>query len=457
MMKQGDIFRVKIDNLNGEGEGVARIGEEGLVLFVPGALAGEEAEVRLVTKKKNYGVAKVVKRFCDSPHRVKPRCASFGRCGGCALQHLSYEVQLSLKKKTLADALTRIGGEREPRVFDCEPSPSEWGYRNKASLPVQSAAGECLRAGFYKPRSHDIVPYRGCDIVAPEIDAKTKEILSALRGTRLCGVRLNGKSAERETIREIVVRRACFTGETLLAVICRRAPSSAELKLLRGALREIEGLSGAVCNINGSPGNFIWGEKSVPLFGKETMRERLGKFVFTFEASSFFQVNSEQAAKLYEYAASLALEDSPREILELYAGVGGMTAFLAAGGAKITAVESWEPAAKYIARNAEANGIKKITPLAARVEEAASELSKKNYGTVVLDPPRAGCDEKVVAALLKIAAERIVYVSCNPATLARDIKRLAEGGYELVHAKPFDMFPQTGHVETIVLLQRETL
>ena len=451
-MIQGDILTAAITGINSEGEGIARTGEDGFVLFVPGVLPGEEAEVRIVSKKKNYAAAKVIRRINDSPFRRVPRCPAFGRCGGCSLQHLSYPSQLLLKKETLKASLERIGGIEDPQIFDCVPSPSEWRYRNKASIPVQCAAGESIRAGFYKTRSHDIVPYRDCAIAAAEINEKTAEILSALRKSGLRGVRRDGAGGSREVIRHIVLRKARFTDDMLCAVICARALSPAETKALREALAAVGGLTGAVCNINASSGNFIWGEKSLPLFGSGTMREKLGEYEFIFEAGSFFQVNSEQTLALYNYAATLALEGSPPKILELYAGTGSMTAFLASGGAEVTAVESWEPAARYIAENAALNGIKTITPVTARSEDIIESLCGQYFNAVVLDPPRAGCDEKVTETLSAMKAERIIYVSCNPATLARDIKRLAEYGYKFMHAKPFDMFPQTAHVETVCLL-----
>ena len=446
---------VAITGINSEGEGIARTGEDGFVLFVPGVLPGEEAEVRIVSKKKNYAVAKVLRRIKDSPFRRAPRCPSFGRCGGCSLQHLSYNSQLLLKKDTLSASVERIGGIKEPQIFDCVPSPSEWHYRNKAAIPVQSAAGDSIRAGFYKIRSHDIVPYSDCAIASREINEKTAAILSALRKSGLHGVRENGTNGSRNVIRHIVLRKARFTEDMLCAVICARQLSAAEINLLRKALAGVEGLSGAVCNINTSSGNFIWGQKSIRLFGRETMREKLGKYEFKFEASSFFQVNPEQTLNLYNYAASLALEDSPSKILELYSGTGSMTVFLASGGAEVTAVESWDPAARYIAENAALNGIKNITPVTARSEDMIHSLSGQYFNAVVLDPPRTGCDEKVIEAISAMKVERIIYVSCNPATLARDIKRLAENEYRFVHAKPFDMFPQTGHVETVALLCRK--
>ena len=451
-MIQGDKIKVTISDLNNEGEGVVRAGDERFVVFVADALPGEEVEARLVTKKKNYGTAKVLRRLSESPERITPACGIFGRCGGCQLQHISYGAQLRMKRKTVVDALERIGGIEAPNVHECVPSQELWGYRNKASLPVQSLGGESLRAGFYRPRSHDIIPYSDCPVLLPQINRNLNGLLAALREEGFCGAREGRWSLPNELIRHIVVRQAQFGEDSLCAVIGRRPLSKKEEKSLRSAAQKIKGLSGMVFNIHDSPGNFIWGGHTIPIYGAELMSERLGRYKFTFEASSFFQVNSAQALSLYEYAAGLALDGAPGKILELYSGVGSLTAFLAAGGAEVTAVESWLPAAKYIAGNAERNGIKKIVSHTAQAEDIAESLSGSRCDVVVVDPPRSGCDEKVIAAMLKTVPERIVYVSCNPATLARDIKLLAEGGYTPLEARPFDMFPQTGHVETAALL-----
>lgn len=441
-------MRVQITGLNNEGEGVARVGDDNFVLFVPGALPGEIAEVRVVTKKKNYGVAKILECTCDSPHRTAPRCPSFGRCGGCQLQHISYEEQLSMKRRAVADALSRIGGIAAPEVRECIPSPSQWGYRNKAALPVQSFRGEKLHTGFYKPRSHDIVPYAGCPVMQDGINEGLDMLICELRKAGFSGAGANGAGL----IRHIVMRETYCSGEKLCAVITRRRPSQKETETLRAAARAVPGLAGMVCNINAGEGNFIWGEKTFTICGKNTITEKLGKYSFTFEASSFFQVNSRQALALYRHVSALASGKSPGNILELYSGVGSLTAFLAAGARSVTAVESWLPAAKYIKQNAARNGMDNITHYTAQAEDIAEELASRRFDTVVLDPPRTGCGEKVTEAILKIAPERVVYVSCNPATLARDAKRLAEGGYKLIEAAPFDMFPQTGHVETVALL-----
>lgn len=445
------MLETTISDINSDGEGLVRIGEERFVLFVPNALPGERVQLRVVVKKRNYGLAKVIRRLSDSPVRTTPRCPAFGRCGGCQLQHIVYPAQLEMKRKVVVDALERIGGIASPNVAECVQSPHQWGYRNKVSLPVQNSRGERMRAGFYRPRSHDIIPYSHCPTLLPQMDEALAKMLGALRADGFCGVRDNKRPVGREMIRHIVIRRALNGGDMLCTIVCGRTPAKKERARLAAIVSAINGISGLSVDINESTGNFIWGGRTQAICGAQTMTEQLGDFKFEFEASSFFQVNTEQAFTLYKEATSLALADSPQSILELYSGVGTLTTFLASRGAHVTAVESWRPAAKFILPNAHANGINSVVAHIAEAEDIIESLTTQKFDVTVLDPPRGGCDEKVVAALLKISPKRIVYVSCNPATLARDAKALIGGGYRFVSARPFDMFPQTGHVETVTL------
>lgn len=434
-----------ITDINNEGEGVVRVGDERFVLFVPDALPGEEVTCRVTRVKKNYGTAKALERHNDSPDRTPPRCPHFGRCGGCQLQHMNYDAQLRLKTKTVIDALTRIGGIEKPPVENCVPSPSQWGYRNKASLPVQNFARGGFIAGFYKPRSHDIVPFETCPVLLPKLEVNIKTVLSYLQKTNLTNF-----------IRHIIFRTAQFTDESLCGVVGSRNLRKTEIEELKKlAAKNSSLINGLIYNKNISEGNFIWGDEFTTLYGASVMKEAIGDFKYTFEISSFFQINSAQTQNLYKQAAELALEGSPQNILELYSGVGSLTAYLAKGAKSVTAVESWEPAAKYMKENAAQNNLSNITPHSGRAEDIAAALAENKYDAVVLDPPRTGCQPEVIDAIVKISPKRIVYVSCNPATLARDIKPLTANGYELTSAQPFDMFPQTGHVETVCQLSRE--
>ena len=454
-MLQGDKLRLTITGLNNEGEGVVRTGGERFVLFVPDALPGEDVTVRIVQVKKNYGLAKVLERHCDSADRVEPLCPSFSRCGGCQLQHMKYEAQLRLKTQTVFDALTRIAGLSEPPVKNCLASPQQWGYRNKASLPAQIDRMENLKAGFYKKRSHDVVPFDRCPVLMPRLEKQLCRMLTLIKQEGLNGYNESSPNNNINFIRHIVARSSFYTDEALGGVVAKRYPNKSEKTALQNIAEKISVSSnGFILNINNREGNFIWGEKFDCLAGKAVMEERLANFRLQFELSSFFQVNSAQALALYNFAAKEALGRGAAHLLELYSGVGSLTSFLASGCEDVTAVESWQPAAKFILPNAKLNGLHNITARDGLAEDIVLQLTDKKFDTVVIDPPRTGCAPSVVNALLKISPAKIVYVSCNPATLARDAKILLADKYNLITAQPFDMFPQTGHVETVALMSR---
>ena len=453
-MLQGEIKRFYITELNNEGEGIVRLGNERFVVFVPDALPDEEVTCRIVQTKKNYATAKVLERHNDSCIRIKPLCPVFGRCGGCQLQHIDYASQLELKTKTVYDAIKRIGEVPDPSVEKCIPSPSLWQYRNKAALPVQSNRSERLLAGFYKKRSHDIVPFSGCPVLLPKLEENVTSIINGLKSVGISGWNEKENNVI-NFIRHLVFRTAKFTDQSLCAVIAGRFPNKDESgKLKKIAADHFDKIKGMVFNRNISKGNFIWGDDFSSLNGDTVMEEVLGKYRFKFEISSFFQINSEQALDLYKYASSLATNETSENILELYSGVGTLTAFLSEGAKHVTAVEEWPHASKYLKINAELNRIHNITGLSGSAEDLSETLSGEKFDTIVLDPPRTGCDARVITSILKIAPKKIVYVSCGPATLARDIKNLISNGYSIKSIQPFDMFPQTGHVETVVLLSK---
>ena len=454
-MMQGDKLRLTITGLNNEGEGIVRAGGDRFVLFVPDALPGEEVTVRIIQVKKNYGLAKVLERHSSSIDRVEPLCPSFSRCGGCQLQHMKYEAQLRLKTQTVYDALSRIAGLAEPPTRDCLASPQQWGYRNKASLPAQIDRKENLKAGFYKKRSHDVVPFDKCPVLMPKLEKQLCKVLALIKQSGLYGYDEGKPNNNINFIRHIVSRSSFYTNEALCGVVAKRSPNKSERKALLNIAEQLSPTTnGFILNINNREGNFIWGEKFDCLSGKSTMEEQLANFRLQFELSSFFQVNSAQALALYNFAAKEALGRGAAHVLELYSGVGSLTSFLAAGCTDVTAVESWEPAAKFIHANAELNGLQNISAHTGLAEDVVLQMTDKKFDAVVIDPPRTGCAPGVVNALLKISPARLVYVSCNPATLARDAKMLLADKYSLITAQPFDMFPQTGHVETVCVFDR---
>ena len=451
-MNAGDRITVDVVGINSEGEGIARHGKDGFVIFIPGALPEERVSVRILQAKKRYATAQINERHVSSSLRVEPKCPVYGWCGGCQLQHVGYETQLNIKTKSVTDALARIAGFEILDKVKCTPSPQEWGYRNKASFPLQTTGEHRLNWGYYAARSHRIVPIESCPVLEPELASLPKLCIDKLREAKFEGY---DEQRAMGNLRYLVVRKGTHTEDLLLGLVTGRIQQKREVGYLRTLYSslhgEFPGLKGAVLNLNTDRGNFIWGPLFKTLSGKNSLKEKLGNFTFDADISSFFQVNTRQAEQLFAYAAALALKDNPKRILELYSGVGSLTAFLASGGAQIDAVEEWRPATRLLKQNMVQNGITNVSVHECSAEEAFGTL-EKGYEVAVLDPPRSGCDRRVLDGLARLAPKKIVYVSCNPSTLARDIAVLDEQGYTLQKLEAFDLFPQTAHVETVACL-----
>ncbi|MDR1516189.1 MAG: 23S rRNA (uracil(1939)-C(5))-methyltransferase RlmD [Synergistaceae bacterium] len=473
-MNQGDIVTADIASVNSEGEGVARVGEDGFVLFVPGVLPGERVVCRVARTSKKYAACSVVDILTPSKDRVTPRCPSYDRCGGCQLQHASYEAQLGIKRTILTDALRRIGKIEPPRAVNCLPSPSEWAYRNKTALPVQAASkGKSLICGYYERMSHRVVPFRECAVLEPSIERAAKLTIEAIAESGFTGWDERKKTGD---IRHIVLRSGISdapdaSSGVLTGVVTARELSAREFGKLKNTEQRICGkdskdsaLVGAVLNIKSGGGNFIWGPVFKPLCGKRFIDQALDGYRFRTDISAFFQVNPRQAESVFRYVRDAAAKGkTPERLLELYSGVGGLTAYLAGVAGKVDAVEEWRQACRQMKENMTSNGIENVESH----EDSAENFMERDdvaipgaYDSVVLDPPRTGCDERVIEGVKKIAPQKIVYVSCNPATLARDLSRIispsAGVAYELESLEAFDMFPQTAHVESVAVITRIT-
>jgi 23S rRNA (uracil1939-C5)-methyltransferase len=468
-MNPGDIITVDIASINSEGEGVARFGEDAFVLFIPGALPGEKVTCRVARTSKKYASGVALDILSPSSDRAVPRCPSYDRCGGCQLQHASYEAQLEIKKKILADALRKIARIALPEEAGCLPSPSEWAYRNKTTLPVQrGSGGKSLVSGYYERRSHRVVRFRECAILESAIERAAKLTISALEESGFIGYDERKKTGD---IRHIAIKSGALEDEgtadkVLAGIVSARNLTAREFGRLKNIGQKLcvenRDLAGAVLNIKPGTDNFIWGPVFKPLCGKRFLNQNLNGYSLRTDISAFFQVNSAQAAIIFEYVKKALSGGKPSEkLLELYSGVGSLTAHLAGVCGKIDAVEEWRNAARLMKENMEANGIKNVEPH----ESSAENFIKRDdiarpgaYDAIVLDPPRAGCDERVIEGIKKIAPEKIVYVSCNPATLARDLARLADPSsgqaYIIESLEAFDMFPQTAHVESVSVLAR---
>jgi 23S rRNA (uracil1939-C5)-methyltransferase len=455
-MREHELLTVEIDGISSEGEGVARCGDAGrkFVVFVTGALPGERVKCRVAHVGRNYARAQATDIERVSPDRVEPRCPSFARCGGCQLQHASYGAQISIKGRILSDALERIG-----RVgFDgvtCVPSPDEWGYRNKTSFPVGTSA-----AGYYERRSHRIAPLTACPVLTPSLERAATALADAVN---LSGLRGYDEKTGAGDIRAIASRSGLYDGreEVIAAAVAARELTRRETGTLRGACQKAmsraAGLSGVALNINASRGNFIWGPVFRPLCGKKYVRAELGGFVVDLDASTFFQVNTRQAERMFGRVREILDKFGSSRVLELYGGAGSLTAYLAGASRSVDMVEEWRPAARLAGVNMEKNAIGGVRVFGQSAESYladAQNSARGKYDTVVADPPRTGMTNDVVRGIGQIAPEIIVYISCNPATLARDAAMfINDWHYEPLAIEAYDMFPQTAHVESVCVLK----
>lgn len=444
----GEILPLTITGINSEGAGISRT--ESGVVFVHGALPGEKVSAEIVARKKDFSVADVISIIDSSHGRVIPKCKYYGRCGGCQLQHADYGLQLQLKAGIVRDAMTRIGGFM-PEIFDgleCEPSPDFWHYRNKAAFPVQSLNGRIV-TGFYRAGTHRLEFIRSCPVNAKRLNEIYAQILDGLTQNHYP---FDGYNESNHTgkLRHIIARTGINTGESLLSFVINGKLSAKSVKAL-ASLGNLARPNTLTLNHNSKPGNVILGNYTENLTGSGLISERLGKFLLTFGTASFFQVNTGQAEKLFAYASSTA--GGAKNILELYSGAGALTCFLAEGAKNVASVEEFKPAVKMAVKNLAANNFGNVRTFCGKSEDVIADL-RDSYDAVVLDPPRDGCERSVIEAVNDFGVRRVVYVSCNPATLARDCKILAGHGYKLESVRAFDMFPQTAHVESVAVMTK---
>lgn len=451
-----ELIRLNIEKLDSQGDGIAR-DASGKVVFVAGALPGETVLARRIVEKKDFSSARLIEIEKRNPERVKPFCPWYERCGGCQVQHASYPFQLLLKGQILADAFSRIGKMiPEQGISAVRASTLESGYRNKISLPVASStSGKGLEFGYFQRRSHRVVTIDRCPVAMPSLNELLRELKP---GLEQAGLMPYSESRKDGLLRHVVLRGGQETGEMLIILVVHHTPDSKVIKNLVCLARRIRKrhpeLVGLVLNLNPVEGNTIFGPVSKGISGRAFFYERLGDLSFKFEATSFSQVNTKQALPLYKTAAEEACPLGNESVLELYSGVGTLTCFLAARSSKVVALEEWSPSVECMKENLLKNGFRNT-----RVLEGAAEKTdltgEGTFNSVVVDPPRSGCHPDALDSILRLSPERIVYVSCNPSTLARDAGILCKDGqYKLRKIIPFDLFPQTCHVESVAVFEK---
>lgn len=444
-------IEVTITGLGSSGEGVGKV--KGFTFFVPGALPGERVSAAVTVVKKSYGQAHLDKILVPSPDRVNPPCPVYKACGGCQLQHLSYEAQLKLKRQTVIDALERIGHFKGINVNPTLGAKTPWNYRNKMQVPAAEGRKHELLIGCFAQGTHRVINVETCQIQ----DENNNRIASVVRRwMQQYHIPALDEDARTGIVRHVMGRVGVNTGE-VMAVLITNTDRVPHLKQLAAMLKkEIPGFVTLVQNINTRHTNVIMGPKSKIIYGPGFIHDRLGNLTFAISPLSFFQVNTRQAEVLYETALHYASLTGKENVIDLYCGTGTITLFLAQKASHALGIEIVAPAIKDAWKNAQQNNIKNSEFICGDAAKELPRLVKEGIrpDVIVLDPPRAGCDPKVLKAILAVKPQRVVYVSCGPASLARDAAILHEGGYKIRQVQPVDMFPQTAHVETVVWMSR---
>lgn len=454
--KKNDIILLHIEDLSAEGQGIGKA--DGFPFFVKDAVIGDTIEARVTKLKKNYGYARLEKVVTPSSFRVEPMCAFHKQCGGCQIQALSYERQLEFKTKKVANNLIRLGGFPaeliERKIEPIIGMQTPFHYRNKAQFPIGTDKNNDIVAGFYAGRTHTIIANTDCALGTLENREILEAVLSYMRNYK---VEAYDEGSGRGLIRHVLIRKGFATGELMVCLIINGQSLPFAEELTTDLIR-IKGMTSVSYCVNREKTNVIMGEKVVSLWGSRTIRDQIGEITFSISPLSFYQINPVQTRKLYELAVEYADLHGTETVWDLYCGIGTISLFMAGKASRVYGVEVIPQAIEDARENARLNGIDNAKFIVGKAEDVLPEKYASegiHADVIVVDPPRKGCDEKCLETILQMRPQKIVYVSCDSATLARDLKILCEGGYELQRVRPVDMFPQTVHVETVVMLSHK--
>ena len=448
-LHRGDPLQVSIETATIDGSGVARV--DGQVVFVPGALPGERCSVRIAHVGRSAVFAQLLSVLTPSVHRVEPDCPYFPRCGGCALRHMDYEQELALKQTHVQSCLTRIGGQTISALPITGAAQTD-DYRNKVQFPVQEQDGRPV-AGFFSGKTHRVIPVRHCRIQPDCADAIRGAVLAWMEQYH---IRAYDEQTHAGYIRHIYIRFGAESGQILVCIVANCAQLPKKKQLVAALLAAEPGITTIVFSPNTKKGNTVLGTEFHPLYGDGTITDTLCGLQFRLSAPAFYQVNHAQAERLYEKAVQLAGLTGNETVLDLYCGTGTITLCLARHAKKAIGVEIVPQAIEDAKFNAAQNGMENAEFFCMDAGQAAKMLADRRTrpDVIVVDPPRKGVSADVIEAISAMAPQRVVYVSCDPATLARDLKLLTAAGYTLQTAEAFDLFPRCAHVETVCLLSK---
>lgn len=435
-----------------EGEGIAKIDNK-YPIFIEGALKGEKVKVRIVKVNKNFAYGKLMEVLEASEERVNPPCAIYKRCGGCKLQHASYKAQLDFKWDRVKDCVSKIG-KLDPSIVKYPLGmENPWRYRNKVQLPIGLINGE-VKIGFFAPRSHDIIDMESC-LIQDEIGDKVVKLTREwIEKFNIRPYNVDGEYDEKGIVRHIMIRRGFTTNEVMIVLVTNGENLPHKEEFVDLMVKNIPGIKSVIQNINSKKTNVILGLESKTLWGEDTISDYIGDFRFNISPLSFFQVNPIQTEVLYGKALEYANLTGNEEVFDAYCGTGTITLFLSQKAKKVYGVEIIPQAIDNAWINAKENKVENVEFFVGESEVVIPDLINKGVkaDVVVVDPPRKGCDKKLLDAITNINAKKIVYVSCDPSTLGRDLKVLEENGYKTLEVQPVDMFPNTAHIENVALL-----
>lgn len=449
-VKKGDNIELQIAGLGSSGEGVGRY--DGFTVFVHGALPEETVQAEIILVKKNYAIGKLIKIITASPDRVEPVCPVYAECGGCQLQHLSYAGQLRMKQQQVKDALTRIG-HLDTEVLPVIGCSNPWNYRNKMQFPAASGAEGKISIGCYAAATHSVIDTGSCMI---QKEANNEVLTTVRKWMQRYSISAYDEKTGKGLVRHVMSRVGVHSGEVMAVLITSAYDIPHKKELVEWLTKYVPNLVSVVQNINKKPTNVVMGSKTRVLYGRTTITDSLGALSFNISAQSFFQVNSEQAEKLYNKALEYAALSGNETVVDVYCGTGTISLYLAKHAGKVYGIEIVAPAIEDAKKNAQDNNCSNAEFILGDAAEKLPQLLAEGVkpDVVVVDPPRAGCEQKVLKAIADVEPQRIVYVSCNPASLARDLAYLSERGYKTMAAQPVDMFPMCAHVETVCLLSK---
>ena len=452
-MKKDDVIEVKIEDMGVDGEGIGKA--DGITLFIKDAVIGDVVQAKIMKMKKSYGYARLLEVLTPSPYRVEPKCPVSRPCGGCQLQALSYDKQLEFKENKVRNNLKRIGGFTDIPMEPIAGMKEPYHYRNKAQFPIGRDKDGKLTAGFYAARTHSLIPVDECYLGAKINEPILGKILQIMEQEH---IEPYDEKTHTGLVRHILIRFGFTTKEIMVCFILNGKKLPKQEKFI-AALTEIPGMTSISVNRNEKDTNVIMGEKTITIWGSDYITDYIGDIKYQISPQSFYQVNPAQTKVLYEKALEYAGLTGTETVWDLYCGIGTISLFLAQKAKKVFGVEIVPQAIADAKKNAALNDITNVDFFVGKAEEVypsyvSEHKEEAKAEVIVVDPPRKGCEESLLSTIVSMAPERIVYVSCDSATLARDLKYLCGHGYELKRVQAVDQFCQTGHCETVVLLSQ---